>query len=653
MNLRRTLPFVAALAATPLAAQQFTYDFTAMASGSIWTDGVELVDIEGDGDIDVLFANGSSYGAGGFQPQHLFLNNGTGSFTAAHGQLNVANFNAKMVIAEDFDGDGDLDLMYAPEGPFPLTTQLPRMLINDGTGNFTDESGSRLPVVTMASFCVCAGDVDDDGDLDVVFTNGATFGGVATQALLYENDGNGFFTNVTASQMPVDLYNAQDVTLFDWDLDSDLDIALSGKGGIGKESRLYLNDGNGNFTISNVLNSLGSGSTYEIDWGDLDGDGDLDGLVQSISTSGFSAIEGWAVNNTTFVTEGTFPAPNGSDDNEMAGVDYDNDGDLDVFVGSLGSTERLYRNDGNFVFVNQDGQIQSQSDSTLDFGFGDLDNDGDVDMVTGQGESGNWTNKVYDNNGVPDTHAPAVLDVETPAYDPSVTVFHAMTQDSIQDDGGDSFVTTTFVAWQGTSSGVQLTTDSAMHQGGGTWRAPVPTLGGATGVHLCWTFTDREGNSSSASATAGTVNDWTDLGNALAGGAGTPSLVGSGSTTAGSPISLALSGAAPNAPRRGAGQRRRGLPADPRRHPGALAPGPDVLRALHHRRRGQRDDQRQLADRPRLLGAVLPGRNPGPGRAGQLQLQQRGGRPAEVGPTRPTDAPHDGARPPGSGRRPL
>ncbi len=71
MSLRRTLPLAAALSATSLAAQQFTYDAGAHSPGNIWTDGVELVDIEGDGDIDILYANGSSYGSGGFQPQHL------------------------------------------------------------------------------------------------------------------------------------------------------------------------------------------------------------------------------------------------------------------------------------------------------------------------------------------------------------------------------------------------------------------------------------------------------------------------------------------------------------------------------------------------------------------------------------------------------
>src|SRR5262245_65873516 len=199
MTLPRLRPLLLPLGAASLAAQQFTYDATALPAQNIWTDGVEIADIEGDGDNDILFANGSSYGAGGAQAQHLFLNNGLGTFVAAHAQLNVANFNAKMVIAEDFDNDGDLDLMYAPEGAFPATTQVPRMLINDGTGNFTDQSATRIPAITMASFCVCAGDVDDDGDLDVVFTDGATFGGMASQARLYLNNGSGFFTDATAA----------------------------------------------------------------------------------------------------------------------------------------------------------------------------------------------------------------------------------------------------------------------------------------------------------------------------------------------------------------------------------------------------------------------------------------------------------------------
>jgi hypothetical protein len=543
MTLQPSIP-LAALLAAPLAAQQFTYDAAALPAQSIWTDGVEIVDVEGDGDNDILFANGSSYSSGGSQPQHLFLNDGSGTFADASAQLNVANFNAQMVIAEDFDADGDLDLVYAPEGAYPATTQVPRMLINDGTGNFTDQSATRIPAITMASFCVCAGDVDDDGDLDVVFTDGATFSGIASQARLYLNNGSGFFTDATATLMPVDTYNAQDTILFDWENDFDIDITLSGLGGTGKRARLYTNSGTGAFAVSPVLDNLGTSNTYEIDWGDLDGDGDLDGLVQSIASG---LLEGVSYNNIASVSNFTFPAPNGVDDNEMAGVDYDNDGDLDVIIGSLGSTERLYRNDGVMSWLNVNGQIQAQNDSTLDLGLGDLDNDGDVDFVTAQGESGIFTDKVYKNAGPADTQPPQVRALQTPTYGPSATVFHASTQDAIQDDGGDSFVKATYKSWQGSSSGDSHASGDAFHQGGGTWRASVPTQAGAAGAHLCWTFTDRAGNVTHAAATAGTVDDWTELGNGLAGASGVPSLVGTGSPQPGGTIHLDLSGAAPSA----------------------------------------------------------------------------------------------------------
>ena len=103
MSNRILMSALALLGATmPLTAQQFTLARGALPAQSIWTDGVEVADVDGDGDMDILFANGSGYGSGGALAQHFYRNNGSGSFTEAHGALNVANFNAKMVIAEDF-----------------------------------------------------------------------------------------------------------------------------------------------------------------------------------------------------------------------------------------------------------------------------------------------------------------------------------------------------------------------------------------------------------------------------------------------------------------------------------------------------------------------------------------------------------------------
>jgi len=546
----RILTSVAALAglAVPVTAQQIVYDAAALPAQAIWTDGVEIADVDGDGDLDILFANGSSYGAGGAQPQHFFRNNGSGQFTEAHTALNVANFNAKMVIAEDFDNDGDLDLMYAPEGAANPPTQLPRMLINLGgvqggtEGVFADQSAARIPNLPMASFCVAAGDVDDDGDLDVCFTDGATFGGLARQARLYLNDGNGVFTDATAANMPADLYNAQDVTMFDFDGDFDIDIALSGKGGTGKRSRLYLNDGTGKFSISTILDALGTGNTYEIDWGDLDGDGDFDAAVQSIS----GVSEGWARNDGTGSAPASFvfPTPNGNDDNEMAMMDYDGDGDLDVFVGNLSAgTERVWRNDGGGVFVNQQGQIQSIADSTLDLGFGDLDGDGDYDMVTGQGESGNFTNRVYKNNGGTDVTQPTLIDQDAPViWGVPETVFHVRCQDAISDDGQNNMSGTfSYTTNVGSGSG------TAVDMGGGLFRAAVPTVPGLNSIDITWNISDTAGNTRVVNDDLAQAGRWTYIDDGTNGVNGMPTLQLTGPQTAGSLTTLSLTNTAPSA----------------------------------------------------------------------------------------------------------
>ena len=543
--MRRSLWAMSCLAlamAAHVSAQQFTYNAAALPAQNVWTDGVGLIDVDGDGDIDILFANGSVYGGTGVQgaaAQHLFLNNGSGIFSAAHAQLNVANFNAKMVIGEDFDDDGDPDLMYASGS----TGSPPRILINDGTGNFADETATRIPVLALRSFCVCAGDVDDDGDLDVVVTDGGTFGGTASQARLLKNDGAGNFTDVTGAQMPADLYNCQDVTLLDMDGDFDLDIALSGKGGAGKQGRLYLNDGAGNFSINSVMNAIGTGATYEVDYGDLDADSDFDAAVQSIS----SQSEGWARNDGTGtpMVKTTFPTPNGNDDNEMVCMDYNNDGLLDVFVGNLGFQEKCYRNNGGGSFTNVNAIIQVQADSTLDMGTADLNGDGKYDLVTGQGESGNFLDKVYMNSGTADTLAPVLVDNDIPGAlgDPE-TVFHIRLRDQISDDGHIG-VTVSYV-WSTIGADAGGSGD-ALHQGSGQYRAAVPTPTGTTSAEITFTATDGAGNSAVFGPyTVGAGDPWTDLGGGLAGVSGIPVLVGTGPLTTGSAGTLSLTSAAPS-----------------------------------------------------------------------------------------------------------
>ncbi len=517
-----------AFASVPALAQQFVYNAAALPAQTVWTNGIELADVDGDGDIDAICANGSSYGAGGSQPQHLFLNNGTGTFTAAHAQLNVANFNAQMVIAEDFDNDGDKDLMYAPSGPYPSPTALPKMLINNGLGVFNDQSATRLPAIPMSAFCVCAGDIDNDGDLDVVFTDGASsLNGTAAQSHLYLNNGSGFFTDATATNLPSVIYNCQDVTLGDWDADFDIDIILTGKGG---GSRLLVNDGTGHFTLNTVLNSSGTSLTYEGDPADLDGDGDLDIAMQSIS----GLNEGWVRNNGATVTNVTFSGTNGADDNEMAAFDYDNDGDLDVMVASLAfSSEKAYNNNGNvFTFANI---FQAQTDSSLDFGFADLNGDKKYDMYTAQGESGNFTDKVYFNNGPADTIKPTIQATNSPvSIGAGGTVFKARVRDAIVDDGHINATARLVYATNDGAGGVSGVA-TAINQGCGLFRAAAPSSGATTAVSSAWVVTDSAKNTSvTATSQIGGANGWATQTAGKTGANGVPALVGAGDNSANS-----------------------------------------------------------------------------------------------------------------------
>jgi len=540
MSRRLLLASAAALGLAPaLLAQQFTYNAAAIPAGpNIWTDGVAIADVNGDGANDLIFADGGNYATGTAVVQRLYTNNGAGLFANSSASLNVANFGARMVIAEDFDNDGDLDLLYAPDSVYPNPNKKPVLLLNNGAGTFVN-SPANLPNVNLSSFCVCAGDVDNDGDLDAVFTDGATFNGSNAQAHLFLNDGAAVFVDATHGRLPTDAFSQQDVTLLDIDKDFDIDIAINGKG----PTHVYLNDGTGHYTMSAMANAVGSGMTYEIDWGDLDGDGDFDAAVQSIT----SANEGWARNDGTGtpMVETTFTGNVNNDDNEMALLDYDNDGDLDVIVASLSNTGEQTFNNNNAVFTRVSGVIQIISDSSLDIGIGDLNNDGKYDLVTAQGESGTFVNKVYMNNGSADTIPPVFMHVETPAgIGASTTVFRAQVEDQFADDGHipvtASFTYTTVGAGSGGGA--------ARPMGNGLFRASVPSAG-ATSISLTWTATDKAGNVSNFGPVVvnGGGSPWTDEGRALAGVSGAPALVGTGSLLTGSAGSLALSNGAPSA----------------------------------------------------------------------------------------------------------
>ena len=431
----------ALLLASTASAQQFTVNTGVIPGPNRWSEGVEAADVDGDGDLDLFIADGNGFTSPGAKQQNVLLINqfvpsGVPGFTdESVARLGVNTSHAKGVTTGDIDGDGDVDALFGNA----FNTDRPFLYVNDGTGNFTEEGAARGLTSVLASGGGQFGDLDDDGDLDLIVTANY-LGSGSGKPRLYFNDGNGNFTENAAALGAPNKSAHMDVQLVDVDGDWDLDFfgpCRASNGGV--NHYLMLNDGTGTFTDVSSSIPTTSSNVYEAEMGDLDDDGDLDQFYISLSNFGEGAIRNDLVPSGTLGFTAQPSLAGNVDDNEVALFDYDMDGDYDVFIGSLGGTEGLWRNDGGLSFTNQFAQITSVSDSTLDITVVDINNDGRYELVTAQGESnpGQWNNKVYVNSGPADTLAPTITGLDVPA-DPTATgpwKVRAKVRDQVYDDG--------------------------------------------------------------------------------------------------------------------------------------------------------------------------------------------------------------------------
>ena len=457
-----------------------------------YSSQVAIADVDGDGDLDLCFANGRGFGSASLAERvRLYINNGNAVFTdeSLNRLGNLIGYGRDVEFG-DVDGDGDLDLAVANDF---LTPQ--KLLINNGSGFFTDESATRIPQFNMSSSHCCFGDIDDDGDLDLWYTRGGSTRFGSGQAQLWINDGNGFFTNGTAQRLPQQNVSAPMDAIFG-DLDGDLDLDMI-EGHRDGNSKLYINEG-GIFTDATSGNLPADSNTYSYDLGDLDGDGDLDVIG---ANSGIGSREAIFQNdgNATFTNVTTTVLPNSSnpniDDNDTKFLDYDDDGDLDVVICAIGGPERMLRNNGSGFLTLVGGTISSVNDSSLDVEVGDLDADGDLDMVTAQGESGSYRNRLYLNQGPAiDTRPPTIphweqlADVLVGAGPQRV---RAVIRDDMTSDHG-AFFQQVIIEW---STGAQFAPVQMSWSGHDLYRGLIPDPGFSTTVTYRIQAIDFAGNS--------------------------------------------------------------------------------------------------------------------------------------------------------------
>ena len=253
------------------------------------------------------------------------------------------------------------------------------MIANDTGTGFSQISGSEYVFSQRSNFV----DINNDGHLDAFVCHDVE------PNVYYINDGNGNLTfNQGGLGDTVNGGNYGSIWIdYDNDRDMDLFIAKCRGGNSGANiNQLHENDGSGNFTeISTAMNLADPVQTWSSAWGDFDNDGDMDAFIGASSfTNGGHKFMRNDESTFTDVITGTGLENFEDTDIEYVTHDFDNNGYLDIYSGS-----------GNFFFNNGDMTFTQQ---IVNFGagpIGDLNNDGFLDILSGNiymndGNDNNW-----------------------------------------------------------------------------------------------------------------------------------------------------------------------------------------------------------------------------------------------------------------------
>ena len=362
------------------------------------TSGIGIGDFDRDGFQDIFWIGG------GDVADKLFINDGDGTFTDEAVAWGIGDPHCGNTVAVgDYDNDGWLDMFVGSFGdPEDLDGEIGknRLYHNNGDGTFTNvgvAAGVNQPHDTRPGAWGAAwGDHDLDGDLDLFVTMWHPNPESDTEGnTLFENNGDGTFTNIRTAAFGTQLEETHGFTPAFVDMNEDLypELLLAADF---VSSKYFVNNGDGTYTNltpgnGTGLDDNGMGQTV----GDFDNDGELDWYVTSILGAQFDPPK---TGNKLYMNSGadTFvelAEEWGADDGNWGwgtvAVDLDHDGFQDIleingWEGEQGVDQpgRLFYNNGNSTMTNI---AEAAGFDTIGQGRGmavlDADNDGDMDVV--------------------------------------------------------------------------------------------------------------------------------------------------------------------------------------------------------------------------------------------------------------------------------